>query len=64
MEEIWKSVLLRLIDLNVLNDPDADSFGSDNESSDYEEDEARYDFITQASKKFGRLFKGKRSARD
>jgi hypothetical protein len=52
---------LRLIDLNVLNDPDADSFGSDNESSDYEED---YDFITLASKKFGRLFKGKRSARD
>lgn len=54
-------MLLRLVDLNVLNDPDADSFGSDNESSDYEEN---YDFMTQAAKKFGRLFKGKRSARD
>ena len=54
-------MLVRLVDLNVLNDPDADSFGSDNESSDYEEN---YDFMTQAAKKFGRLFKGKRSARD
>lgn len=61
MAEIWKSVLARLVDLNVVNDPDADSFASDCESSDYEE---HYDFILQGTKRIGRLLKGKRSSRD
>ena len=38
MQEIWKCILGRLIELNVLADPDADSFGSDDNSTDLDDD--------------------------
>lgn len=45
IEEIWKAVLARLVKLDVLRDPDDDSEGSDEDSTDLEEE---FDFVAKA----------------
>jgi hypothetical protein len=51
------------VELNVLADPDIDSFKSDDDcdSSELEDD---FDFARQAQYKVGKLFKGKRCLKD
>ena len=58
IEEIWKAVLQRLVKLDVLRDPDEDSEGEDEDSTDLEDD---FDFILKAEKRIGKLFKDKRT---
>lgn len=62
LNEIWKCVLNRLVELNVLKDPDAaQEFASDDDSTELEED---FDYIYHAKKRVGVLFKNKRSKDD
>jgi hypothetical protein len=58
IEEIWKAVLTRLVKLDVLRDPDDDSEGESEDSTDLEDD---FDFIAKAEKRVGNLFKHKRT---
>ena len=58
LEEIWKAVLARLVKLDVLRDPDDDSEGEDNDSTDLEDD---FDFVAKAQKRVGKLLKEKRT---
>ena len=45
IEEIWKAVLNRLVQLDVLNDPDEDAIEEDSESSELEEE---FDYVERA----------------
>lgn len=58
IEEIWKAVLARLVKLDVLRDPDDDSEGTDDDSTDLEEE---FDFVAKAQKRVGKLLKEKRT---
>ena len=51
-------ILARLIELNVLRDPDDLSYGSDEESEELKDG---FDFLHHAKRRVGRLFKNKRS---
>ena len=59
LNEIWKCVLARLVDLNVLRDPDADSANTDDDESDELED--NFDFVLHGRERVGKLFNSKRS---
>jgi hypothetical protein len=61
IEEIWKAILKRLVDLNVMRDPDDDHYESDNESTDLDDE---FDFVHHGQNRVGRLFKDKRCAQD
>jgi hypothetical protein len=56
INEIWTTVQARLIELNVMKNPDAESSGSESESSEYDDN---FDFIKEGSEKIGVLFKKK-----
>jgi len=58
LNEIWKSVLEKLVELNVLQDPDADAFLSDEDSDELKDE---FDFVVHGSRRIGRLLKEKRS---
>lgn len=58
IEEIWKAVLARLVKLDVLRDPDDDSEGSDEDSTDLEDE---FDFVAKAQRRVGKLLKEKRT---
>lgn len=45
INEIWKSVQQRLIELDIMKDPDLDSLASESESTDFEEG---FDFVQKA----------------
>ena len=47
----------RLIELKVMKDPEVDSFDSDSDSTEMEDD---FDFVTIAKERMGTLFKGKK----
>ena len=59
LNEIWKNMMARLVELKVLRDPDDDSEADEGEidSSDLEGD---FDFIHEGRKRVGRLLKNKR----
>jgi len=59
ISEIWHCVRGRLIELNVMKDPDVDdSVSSDGDSTEFEDD---FDFIARGRERIGELFKGKKS---
>ena len=59
ISEIWHCVRARLIELNVMKDPDLDSFASESDSTEWEDE---FDFIKRGKERIGELFKGKKSA--
>ena len=58
INEIWRCISQRLVDLEVMKDPDEDSLNSDHDSTDFEED---FDFLEAAAKRKGNLLRGKKS---
>ena len=57
LNEIWDCVQRRLIELKVMKDPEVDSFDSDSDSTEMEDD---FDFVAIAKERMGTLFKGKK----
>ena len=57
LNEIWSCVEKRLIELKVMKDPEVDSFDSDSDSTEMEDN---FDFVTQAKERVDTLFKGKK----
>ncbi len=58
INEIWHCVQERLIELNVMKDPDVESFGSASDSTEFDDD---FDFVKLGGERVGHLFKGKKS---
>ena len=58
INEIWRCVQQRLIELNVMKDPDVESIGSASDSTEFEDD---FDFVKLGAERVGHLFKGKKS---
>ena len=58
LNEIWKCILARLVELNVLRDPEDDSNASDEESDDLG---TEFDFVHHGNKRVGKLFNNKKS---
>ena len=48
LNEIWDCVQARLIELKVMKDPEVDSFDSDSDSTEMEDD---FDFVTIAKER-------------
>ena len=59
--EIWRCIQQRLIELNVMKDPDTISIGSASDSTEYEDD---FDFVKLGQERVGHLFKGKKAKKD
>lgn len=57
LNEIWDCVQRRLIELKVMKDPEVDSFGSDSDSTEMDDD---FDFVAVAKERMSTLFKGKK----
>lgn len=57
INEIWKSVQQRLIELDIMKDPDLDSLASESESSDFEEG---FDFLQRAQDRVGKFMHGRK----
>lgn len=57
LNEIWKCVQDRLIELEILQDPDADSLASDSDSTDFEEN---FDFMQKGPERIGKMMYGKK----
>ena len=57
LNEIWGSVQKRLIELDIMKDPDLESMASESESTDFEE---TFDFMEKAEARFGRFMLGKK----
>ena len=51
----------RLIELNVMKDPDVESVGSASDSTEFEDD---FDFVKLGRDRVGHLFKGKKAKSD
>lgn len=58
INEIWRCISQRLVDLEVMKDPDEDSANSDHDSTDFEED---FDFLEAAKRRKGNLLRGKKA---
>ena len=57
ISEIWGSVKERLIELKVMKDPDVESYGSDSDSTEMEDE---FDFKARTRERVETLFNAKR----
>lgn len=61
INEIWNTVSRRLIELNVMKDPDVEDYHSDSDSDEWEQ---RWNFVHEGRKRQGKFFVGKKKKDD